>query len=104
MINVNIVRDARKDAVKALQKMSMTYFETEPAGKIANRIISDVSGMMNLFSTIMNLLVNASLAVIFAYIGMFYLDSKLALLTFIIFPVVYIWLKYFTKRLNKNRR
>ena len=101
MINVNIVRDARQDAVRALQKMPMTYFETEPAGKIANRIISDVGGMMNLFSTIMNLLVNASLAVIFAYIGMFYLDAKLALLTFIIFPLVYIWLKYFTKRLNK---
>lgn len=101
MINVNIVRDARKDAVKALQKMPMTYFETEPAGKIANRIISDVSGMMNLFSTFMNLLINASLAVIFAYIGMFYLDAKLALLTFIIFPIVYVWLKFFTKRLTK---
>ena len=101
MINVNIVRDARKDAVKALQKMPMTYFETEPAGKIANRIISDVAGMMNLFSTIMNLLVNASLAVIFAYIGMFYLDARLALMTFLIFPVVYVWLKFFTKRLNK---
>src|SRR5690606_26838693 len=37
MINVNIVRDARQDAVRALQKMPMTYFETEPAGKIANR-------------------------------------------------------------------
>jgi len=101
MINVNIVRDARKDAVRALQKMPMTYFETEPAGKIANRIISDVGGMMNLFSTIMNLLVNASLAVIFAYIGMFYLDARLALMTFLIFPVVYVWLKFFTKRLNK---
>lgn len=101
MINVNIVRDARKDAVRSLQRMPMTYFETEPAGKIANRIISDVGGMMNLFSTIMNLLVNASLAVIFAYIGMFYLDATLALLTFIIFPVVYIWLKFFTKKLNK---
>ncbi len=101
MINVNIVRDARRDAVRALQKMPMTYFETEPAGKIANRIISDVGGMMNLFSTIMNLLVNASLAVIFAYIGMFYLDSTLALLTFIIFPLVYVWLKFFIKKLNK---
>src|SRR5690606_5688241 len=40
MINVNIVRDARQDAVRSLQKMPMTYFETEPAGKIANRIIS----------------------------------------------------------------
>ncbi len=101
MINVNIVRDARKDAVRSLQKMPMTYFESEPAGKIANRVISDVGGMMNLFSTIMNLLVNASLSVIFAYIGMFYLDARLALLTFIIFPVVYVWLRYFTKKLNK---
>ncbi|OHE32115.1 MAG: ABC transporter permease [Tenericutes bacterium GWD2_38_27] len=100
MINVNIVRDARKDAIRSLQKMPMTYFETEPAGKIANRIISDVGGMMNLFATIMNLLVNATMAVIFAYIGMFYLDATLALLTFIVFPIVFIWLKIFIKRLN----
>lgn len=100
MINVNIVRDARKDAVRSLQRMPMSYFESEPAGKIANRVISDVGGMMNLFSTIMNLLVNASLAVVFAYIGMFYLDATLAFLTFIVFPVVYIWLKAFMKRLN----
>ncbi len=101
MINVNIVRDARKDAVASLQRMPMTYFETEPAGKIANRIITDVGGMMNLFSTIMNLLVNATLAVIFAYIGMFYLDSTLALLTFLVFPLVYVWLRFFMKKLNK---
>lgn len=100
MINVNIVRDARKDAVASLQRMPMTYFETEPAGKIANRIISDVGGMMNLFSTIMNLLVNATMAVIFAYIGMFYLDATLALMTFIVFPIIYIWLKFFIKKLN----
>lgn len=100
MINVNMVRDARKEAIRALQKMPMKYFETEPAGKVANRIISDVGGMMNLFSTLMNLVLNASLAVIFAYIGMFYLDATLALFTFIVFPIIYIWLKIFIKRLN----
>ncbi|MFH0993293.1 MAG: ABC transporter ATP-binding protein, partial [bacterium] len=100
MINVNIVRDARKDAIASLQRMPMEYFETEPAGKIANRIIADVGGMMNLFSTIMNLVVNATLAVVFAYIGMFYLDFKLALITFVVFPVVYLWLRYFVKKLN----
>lgn len=100
MINVNIVRDARKDAIRSLQRMPMEYFETEPAGKIANRIISDVGGMMNLFSTIMNLLINASLAVVFAYIGMFYLDPKLALITFVAFPFIYFWLRFFVKKLN----
>jgi ATP-binding cassette, subfamily B, multidrug efflux pump len=101
MINVNIVRDARKDAIASLQRMPMSYFETEPAGKIANRIISDVGGMMGLFSTIMNLLVNASLAVIFAYIGMFYLDATLALITFVAFPIIYFWLRFFVKKLTK---
>lgn len=101
MINVNMVRDARKDAIRSLQRMPMTFFESEPAGKIANRIIHDVDGMMNLFSTIMNLVINASLAVIFAYIGMFYLNPQLALLTFVVFPVVYVWLKMFMKKLNK---
>lgn len=100
MINVNMVRDARKDAIRSLQKMPMNYFETEPAGKIANRIINDVGGMMNLFSTIINLLVNASLAVVFAYIGMFYLDSNLALWTFIVFPIVYVWLRFFMTQLT----
>lgn len=100
MINVNMVRDARKDAIRSLQKMPMNYFETEPAGKIANRIINDVGGMMNLFSTIINLLVNASLAVVFAYIGMFYLDPQLALWTFVVFPIVYIWLRFFMSQLT----
>jgi len=101
MINVNIVRDARKDAVRSLQRMPMSYFELEPAGKIANRIISDVGGMMGLFSTIMNLLVNASMAVIFAYVGMFYLNAKLALITFIVFPFVYFWLRFFIRKLTR---
>lgn len=100
MINVNIVRDARKDAIRSLQRMPMSYFESEPAGKIANRIISDVGGMMNLFSTIMNLLVNASLSIVFAYIGMFYLDARLALWTFVVFPIVYVWLRFFMTQLT----
>ena len=101
MITVNMVRDARKDAVRSLQRMPMSYFESEPSGKIANRVISDVGGMMGLFSTIMNLLVNASLAVIFAYIGMFYLNATLAFFTFLFFPLVYVWLRFFVKKLNK---
>jgi len=99
-ITTNVVKDARLDAVKALQRMPISYFENEPAGKVANRIITDVNGMINLFSTLMNLLLNATLSVVFAYVGMFYLDAKLALLTFIAFPFIYIWLKVFVRNLN----
>ena len=101
MINVNIVRDARTEAVTALQHMPMSYFESEPAGKVANRILSDTGGMMQLFSTLMNLVVNATFAVVFAYIGMFYLNVTLALYTFIAFPFIYVWLRFFMKRLKR---
>jgi ATP-binding cassette, subfamily B, multidrug efflux pump len=101
MITINMVRDARKDAVKSLQRMPMSYFESEPSGKIAKRVISDVGGMMGLFSTIMNLLVNASMAVVFAYVGMFYLNAGLAWLTLLFFPLVYVWMRFFVKKLNK---
>jgi len=100
MINVNIVRDVRYDAVQALQRTPMSYFEAEPAGKIANRVMSDSGGMMQLFSTIMNLLVNASFAVVFAYIGMFILDARLALMTFVAFPVIWLWLRFFIRKLK----
>ncbi len=101
MINVNITRDARRDAIVALQSLPISYYESEPAGKIANRIIGDVGGLMQLFSTFINLVVNATLSVIFAYVGMFMLSPTLALLTFISFPFIYLWMKYFTKTLNK---
>jgi ATP-binding cassette subfamily B protein len=81
--------------------MPMSYFESEPAGKVANRILSDTGGMMQLFSTLMNLVVNATFAVVFAYIGMFYLNVTLALYTFIAFPFIYIWLRFFMKRLKR---
>ncbi len=101
MINVNIVRDARVDALKSLEQMPITYYESEPAGKIANRVIGDVNGLMGLFSTIINLVFNASLSVIFSYIGMFILDWKLALFTLLAYPIIYIWIKYFIKVLKE---
>jgi len=100
-ININITRDARIDAVKKIQTMPIDYFETEPAGKISARIIHDVTGMMMLFNTMMNLVINASMSFIFAYIGMFYLDARLALISFVIYPIIYIWMRFFVKRLRK---
>lgn len=100
-LNVNIVRDVRMDAIKAIQRLPISYFESEPAGKVSARIIHDVNGMINLMNTIMNLVVNAGMGLVFAYIGMFILNKKLALLTFIFYPIIYLWLRLFTKLLKK---
>lgn len=96
-----IVMEERIKGMKAIESLPIVEFERELAGKTANRITRDVDGMLIMYRQILNLFFSAILSFIFAYVGMFYLDIKLALLTLIFYPLVFIWVKVFLKLLNK---
>ena len=96
-----IARDGRTEAMKSIERLPISYFEEEPAGKMATRITRDVDGMIILYRQIINLFASVVLSFVFAYIGMFYLDYKLALLSFVIYPFVYLWVRFFLKKLKK---
>lgn len=100
-ITINITKDARLAGAASLHKMSIAELQAEPAGKLSARIVHDVTGLMILFSVIINIFFNATLGLIFTYIGMFYLNPTLAFLTFIIFPLIYFWLRIFSQKLYK---
>lgn len=97
----HIAQQGRTDAMMSIERLPIKYFEEEPAGKMASRITSDVDGMISLYRQITNVLMNAILSFILAYVGMFYLDPKLALLSFVIYPLAYIWIRFFLVRLKK---
>jgi ATP-binding cassette subfamily B protein len=99
--NVTIIRAARLEAAKKLTRLPMSYFEAEPAGKTSARITHDVNGLMDLYRAVVNIVLYAGLSFIFAYVGMFYLDYRLALISFLFYPLILIWIKFFSKRLNK---
>ena len=67
---------------------------------MAARIQTDVDGLIGLYRLSINVLLNAVLSFVLAYVGMFYLDPKLALLSFLIYPLAYIWIKVFLKYLK----
>ena len=87
--------------MKSIERLPIKYFEAEPTGKMASRITSDVDGMIILYRQATNVLMNAILSFILAYVGMFYLDPKLALLSFIVYPLAYIWIRFFLARLKR---
>jgi len=97
----HIAQQGRTDAMKSIERLPIKYFEAEPTGKMASRITSDVDGMIILYRQATNVLMNAILSFILAYVGMFYLDPKLALLSFIVYPLAYIWIRFFLARLKK---
>ncbi len=96
-----IVMEERIKGMKAIESLPIVEFERELAGKTANRITKDVDGILIMYRQILNLFFSAILSFIFAYVGMFYLDTKLALLTLLFYPFVFIWVKLFLKLLNK---
>ncbi len=101
MVNY-LARDGRTKAMLSVERLPISEFEKEPAGKTASRITQDVDGLIILYRQLINLFANAFLSFTFAYIGMFYLDYRLALLSFLIYPFVYIWIKAYLKKLKKT--
>jgi len=93
--------DARREAMRCIERMKISYFEGEPAGKTASRIINDVNGIVHMVTLFLNTIINAFLAFVLAYIGMFILNPTLALITFIIYPLAYLWIRLFLKFLKK---
>lgn len=96
-----MVMEERLKGMKAIETLPIAEFEKEPAGKLATRITTDVDGMIIMYRQILTLFFSAILSFIFAYVGMFYLDTKLALLTLIFYPIIFIWIKLFLKLLKK---
>ena len=96
-----MVMEERLKGMKAIETLPIAEFEKEPAGKMATRVTTDVDGMIIMYRQILTLFFSAILSFIFAYVGMFYLDTKLALLTLIFYPIVFIWIKLFLKLLKK---
>lgn len=100
-ISVNYIANrGRTIAVDKIEYLPIHYFEEEPAGKMANRITRDVDGFITMYNQLMNLFASAAFSFILAYVGMFMLNAKLALLSFIIYPVIFIWISYFLTKLR----
>ena len=96
-----IVYEERLKGMQAVERLPISEFEKEPAGKLATRVTTDVDGMLVMYNQILNMFFGAFLSFVFAYIGMFYLDYRLALATFLVYPIIYIWIKFFLKKLKK---
>lgn len=95
-----IAKDARTDAMKSVERLPIKYFESEPAGKMSARITHDVDGMIGLYRLSVNVVLSTILSFVLAYVGMFILNWKLALFTFVIYPFVFFWVRYFLKHLK----
>jgi ATP-binding cassette subfamily B protein len=80
--------DLRLQIFRHLQEMPIGFYERRPAGMLISRMTNDVEALDSLVTDTVVTLFQASLTLVGSVAILIYLDPQLALLTFLIFPVM----------------
>ena len=78
VIGRNIVHDLRRDLYEHLQKLSFSYFDSRPHGKILVRVINYVNSVANILSNGLISLFLQMFNLVFIVIFMLRMDARLA--------------------------
>lgn len=83
-----IILTVRKELYSHIQSLSSRYFDLTPVGKLVTRVTNDVEALDEMYSGILVRLFRNIIKIIGLAIVMLLLDYKLALLSFLLLPVV----------------
>ncbi|MDT8715729.1 ABC transporter ATP-binding protein [Clostridium sp. 19966] len=109
-----ILVNIRHELYSHIQKLSFSFFDNRPVGKILARIVGDVSALQDLFNNSVTSFIPELLSLISVAFMMFVMNYKLALITIILLPFLVAsmflvetfsrkrWQKYRQKRSNLN--
>ncbi|MBE5769451.1 MAG: ABC transporter ATP-binding protein [Clostridiales bacterium] len=83
-----IVYSTRQQLMAHVQSLSMRFFDTTPVGRVVTRITNDTESINDLYANSLVRLFRNCLKVIGLVIVMLSLDPRMALLSFVLVPVV----------------
>jgi ABC-type multidrug transport system fused ATPase/permease subunit len=82
------LQDLRLDIFRHLQEMPVGFYERRPAGVLISRLTNDVEALEQMVTDAVTTLFQASLTLVGSIVILLLFDVNLALLTFIIFPIM----------------
>lgn len=92
-----IIRKMRNDVFEHVQRLPIRYFDDLPAGKVVARITNDTEAIRELFVTVLSQFATSFMYMAGIYAALFYLDWRMALITFVIVPLLYVWMLVYRK-------
>ncbi len=110
----SILITIRHELYSHIQKLSFSFFDNRPVGKVLARVMGDVNALKTLFATSITSFIPQLLSLVFVTIIMFSLNFNLAVAAMIILPLLGFglfsieaksrdrWLAYRQKRSNVN--
>ena len=100
----DIIYEIRQELFEHIHKLSLRFFDITPVGRIVTRVTNDVETLNELFSTILVTMVKNGVLIL-GYAGvMLYLNWKLALISFVLLPLVIYLTGLFTRLYRTTHR
>ncbi len=100
----DIILEIRQQLFRHIHSLSLRFFDITPVGRIVTRVTNDVETLNELFSTILVTMVKNSVLILGYASVMLYLNWKLALVSFILLPLVVYLTRLFTKLYRTTHR
>jgi ATP-binding cassette, subfamily B, multidrug efflux pump len=91
----NVLFDVRADLFAKLQRLPLAYFDRNPVGRLITRVTSDVDAINNFITDGLMTMVSSVFVVTGTAILMFLLNTKLALVTLAVVPILFAALRFF---------
>ena len=80
--------DIRMQVFRHLQKLHLGYYDKNPVGRMLTRVTNDVNVLDELFSSGVVTIVGDIFTLVFIVAMLFYYDWRLALITFVVLPLL----------------
>lgn len=100
----NTIFRLRKELFAHIHRLSLRFFDITPVGRIVTRVTNDVETLNELFSTILVSMVKNVLTILGLAGVMLVLEWRLALISFILLPLVFWLTRIFTNFYRSTHR
>jgi len=100
-IGQRVMYDLRMEIFSHLQRLSISYFDRHPVGRLMTRVTSDVETLNELFSSGVVTIFGDAFTLVAIMAMMLAIDWRLALVTFAVIPLVWLTARIFRRRVRE---
>ena len=99
-----IMHDLRSQLFRHIQRLPLAYFDKNPVGRLVTRVTNDVETLNQMLSSGIVAIIGDIVVLIGIVLTMMSMDWKLALVTFSVFPLIWIATEIFRKNVRQAYR
>lgn len=97
-----IVREIRDDLYAHIESLSMRFFDTHETGRLITNVASDTNRVSQFFTSFLLSLIQDGMMLLVTMGAMLLLDWRIALISFLVIPVIVIISMLFRRKLREN--